>query len=50
MLIDSYALQSAVIASDITGRMLGGLSVIGVTGLAVVGGGLRKPIAVGRHC
>jgi TRAP-type C4-dicarboxylate transport system substrate-binding protein len=48
MLIDSYALERAVIESDLPARMLPGLKPLGVTGLAVLGGGLRKPIAVGR--
>jgi TRAP-type C4-dicarboxylate transport system substrate-binding protein len=46
MLIDSYPLEQAVIASDIPARMLEGLGVLKVTGLAVLGDGLRKPIAV----
>jgi TRAP-type C4-dicarboxylate transport system substrate-binding protein len=48
MLIDSYALEQAVIASDIPGRMLAGLDRIGLVGLAVFGDGMRKPVAV-RH-
>jgi TRAP-type C4-dicarboxylate transport system substrate-binding protein len=48
MLIDSYPLEGAVIASDIPERMLGALDSLGVTGLAVLADGLRKPIAVGR--
>ena len=50
MLIDSYALEEAVIASDIPSRMLQGLATLEfkVTGLAVFGDGLRKPIAVQR--
>jgi TRAP-type C4-dicarboxylate transport system substrate-binding protein len=46
MLIDSYPLERAVMASDIPGEMLGSLSKLGVSGLAVLGDGLRKPIAV----
>jgi len=46
MLIDSYALEQAVIATDIPGRMLPGLNEVGVRGLAVLADGLRKPIAV----
>ena len=45
MLIDSYPLERAVIASDMPGQMLGSLSALGVTGLAVLADGLRKPIA-----
>ena len=46
MLIDSYALQRAVIEGDIPGEMLQGLDRVGVAGLGVLGGGLSKPIAV----
>ena len=46
MLIDSYPLQQAVIASDIPGEMLAGLDELGVSGIAVLADGLRKPIAV----
>ena len=46
MLIDSYALESAVIESGITEQMMSGLDVLGVTGLAVLPDGLRKPIGV----
>ncbi len=48
MLIDNYALERAVIASNIPSQMLRGLGRLGVTGLAVLGGGLRKPIAQER--
>jgi TRAP-type C4-dicarboxylate transport system substrate-binding protein len=46
MLIDSYELEQAVIDSDIPARMLGSLDALHVTGLGVLGDGLRKPIAV----
>lgn len=46
MLVDSYPLQRAVIESDIPLRMMEGLEEIGVTGLAILADGLRKPIAV----
>lgn len=46
MLIDNYPLEQAVIASDIPGQMLGSLDQLRVTGLAVLGDGLRKPIAL----
>lgn len=45
MLIDGYALQDAVIESDIPASMLQALDPAGVTGIAVIGGGLRKPFA-----
>jgi TRAP-type transport system periplasmic protein len=46
MLIDSYALQRAVIQGDLPREMLHGLDRVGVAGLGVLGGGLSKPIAV----
>ncbi|HEV8651543.1 MAG TPA: TRAP transporter substrate-binding protein DctP [Actinomycetes bacterium] len=46
MLIDSYGLEHAVLASDIPGQMLQGLSKVGVRGLGVLADGLRRPIAV----
>lgn len=46
MLIDSYALQRAVIDSGISDQMLKGLESLDVIGLAVLADGLRKPIAV----
>ena len=46
MLIDSYPLQQAVIASDIPGEMLAELDQLDVTGIALLADGLRKPIAV----
>jgi TRAP-type C4-dicarboxylate transport system substrate-binding protein len=45
MLIDNYALERAVIASDLPGKMLKSLDELGVTGLAVLGDSLHKPIA-----
>ena len=48
MLIDSYPLERAVIASEIPGQMLKSLARLRVTGLAVLADGLRKPIAVKR--
>lgn len=45
-LIDSYPLLGAVLNSDIPDRMLEDLGALEVAGLAVIGGGLRKPIAV----
>jgi TRAP-type transport system periplasmic protein len=48
LLIDSYRLERAVIASPIPGRMLSELSKLKLTGLGVLGEGLRKPVAVDR--
>jgi TRAP-type transport system periplasmic protein len=46
MLVDSYALEQAVVASDLPGQMLHGLDKVGVRGLGVLADGLRKPVAV----
>jgi TRAP-type transport system periplasmic protein len=46
MLIDSYALESAVIESGITEQMTHGLDDVGVAALGVLPDGLRKPIGV----
>jgi TRAP-type transport system periplasmic protein len=46
MLIDSYPLEEAVIASGIPAQMLEGLDTVGVHGLGVVPDSLRKPVAV----
>lgn len=45
-LINSYPLLHAVLTSDIPARMLDDLDSLDVSGLAVIGGGLRKPFAV----
>lgn len=46
MLVDSYALENAVIESGITDQMMHGLDDVGVVGLGVLADGLRKPIGV----
>ena len=46
MLIDSYALESAVIESGITEQMMRGLDGLGVAGLGVLPDGLRRPTGV----
>jgi len=46
MLIDSYALEDAVIESGITAEMMDGVETLGVLGLAVLADGLRRPIGV----
>ena len=46
MLVDSYALENAVIESGITDQMMEGLDELDVVGLAVLADGLRKPIGV----
>lgn len=48
MLVDSDAVQRAVLASGIPDQMLPGLEKLGVKGLAVLANGLRKPAAVKR--
>jgi TRAP-type C4-dicarboxylate transport system substrate-binding protein len=48
MLVDSYALQDAVVRSGITRHMMRGLEHVDVVGLAVLADGLRKPIGVNR--
>jgi TRAP-type transport system periplasmic protein len=46
MLVDSYALENAVIESGITDQMMEGLDDLGVVGLGVLADGLRRPIGV----
>jgi TRAP-type C4-dicarboxylate transport system substrate-binding protein len=48
LLIDSYPLEKAVLKTTIPARMLAGLGRVHVTGLGVLGDGLRHPIAVRR--
>ncbi len=48
MLIDNYRLERAVITSEIPDQMLEGLGRVRLSGLAVLGEGLRKPVAVQR--
>ena len=46
MLIDSYALENSVIESGVAEQMMQSLDDLGVTGLEVLAGALRKPVAV----
>jgi TRAP-type C4-dicarboxylate transport system substrate-binding protein len=46
MLVDSYALENAVIESGLTKQMMRGLDEVGVVGLGVLADGLRKPIGI----
>src|SRR3954468_7976494 len=46
LLVDSYPLQDAIVHSELPGQMLAGLAPLHVRGLALLAGGLRKPIAV----
>ncbi len=48
LLIDSYALQQRVLASPLVDTMLGGLKPLGVVGLGVLPGPMRKPLGVSR--
>jgi TRAP-type C4-dicarboxylate transport system substrate-binding protein len=48
MLIDSYPLENAVLHSAIPGQMLAGLAGVHVTGLGMLGEGLRLPISARR--
>jgi TRAP-type C4-dicarboxylate transport system substrate-binding protein len=47
-LIDSYPLENRVVRSHLARRMLAGLAPLNVTGLGLLAGGLRKPVAVKR--
>lgn len=46
MLIDSYPLENAVIRSSLPARMMAGLAKLDVTGLAVLGDEMRRPVGV----
>jgi TRAP-type C4-dicarboxylate transport system substrate-binding protein len=48
MLIGSYALENAVIRSDIAQQMLGSLARLHVAGLGLLANGLRMPVAVAK--
>src|ERR1700759_4738960 len=46
MLIDNYPLENAVIRSSLPAKMMAGLAKLDVTGLAVLGDEMRRPVAV----
>ena len=46
MLIDNYPLENAVIRSSLPAKMMAGLAKLHVTGLAVLGDGMRRPIGI----
>jgi TRAP-type transport system periplasmic protein len=48
LLIDSYALQDRVLRSPMIGQMLGGLRPLGLAGIGVLPGPLRKPLGITR--
>jgi TRAP-type transport system periplasmic protein len=46
--IDSMAMQQRVLGSDIPGKMLAGVRSLGLVGLAVLPGPMRKPVGISR--
>src|SRR5215212_7243599 len=48
LLIDSYPLERKALDSPLAGEMLGGLKPLGVVGLGILPGPLRKPLGVSR--
>ena len=48
LLITSYALQGRVLRSPVTGQMLRGLRPLGLAGIGVLPGPLRKPLGIAR--
>jgi TRAP-type transport system periplasmic protein len=48
LLIDSYAVQERVLQSPLVGEMLAGLEPIGLVGLGVLPGPMRKPLGVSK--
>src|SRR5262249_30179908 len=48
LLIDSYALQAPVVRSPLIGKMLSGLRPLGLAGIGVLPGPLRKPLGITR--
>jgi TRAP-type transport system periplasmic protein len=48
LLIDSYAVQERVLQSPLVGEMLAGLEPIGLVGLGVLPGPMRKPLGISR--
>jgi TRAP-type transport system periplasmic protein len=48
LLIDSYAVQERVVQSPLVGEMLAGLEPIGLAGLGVLPGPMRKPLGISK--
>ena len=48
LLINSYALQDRVLRSPVIGQMLQGLRPVGLVGIGVLPGPLRKPLGISR--
>ena len=46
LLIDSYDLEEQVVRDPLAGEMLAGLDAVGVTGVGILPGPLRKPLGV----
>jgi TRAP-type C4-dicarboxylate transport system substrate-binding protein len=46
LVVDSYALEREVLASDLTNRMHKGVAPLGLTGLGVIAGPMRKPVGL----
>ena len=46
--IDSYSLQARVLGSDLVGPMLNGMQRLGLTGLGVQPGPMRRPVGIRR--
>ena len=46
LVVDSYALEREVLASDLTDRMREGVAPLGLTALGVIAGPMRKPIGL----
>jgi TRAP-type transport system periplasmic protein len=47
-LVDSYALQRRVLGSEVAGRMLAGVEQLGLVGVALLPGPLRRPLGVSQ--
>jgi TRAP-type C4-dicarboxylate transport system substrate-binding protein len=48
LLIDSYAAQERVVQSPLVGEMLAGLEPVGLVGLGVLPGPMRKPLGISK--
>jgi TRAP-type C4-dicarboxylate transport system substrate-binding protein len=46
LVVDSYALEREVLASDLTNRMREGVAPLGLTGVGVIAGPMRKPVGL----
>jgi TRAP-type C4-dicarboxylate transport system substrate-binding protein len=48
MTVDSYALERQVLAGDLPSKMLASVSPLGLTGLGILPGPMRKPVGISR--